>query len=554
MKFNSIQKTQCCFVFILFIFNLIQAYTLPLVDDEAYYWVWSKHLEWGYFDHPPMVALFIKGGYLLFPNALGVRLAAIISQVLLFLIWMHILRPKNEKENYLFLGLFGSVGIFQVLGFISTPDTPLLLFGSFFLWRWKVFIENQNLKNTMFLGLSMTLTLYSKYHGAILIILAFLPFIKILYKNKWFYGALLFSLVLYLPHLYWQYNHDWPSIRYHLYERNQKKITGFPWGEWLAGLLAIGNPLLLYFYGKSIFKKPDSTNTWAKSLQWISIGGILFFGLCAITRRIQPQWNLIIYITFIPLVYLFYKNRSHKWVTRLSFIYIGLLFLIRILLFFPFFVSYTPMDKLKQFVWDAHKVNIGIAVFERYQKAALYNFYTQEPSACLQVYTHRKSQYDLWNSEQNIQGQPITFFGLENISSDYILDEDNKKEFYKAINEFHSYPKINCEVSPVSFSKKKDSFQTMNTKWFNPYAEDLTLIKGGNLEAGVVFVDSSSLITVMYIPFSESIKIPKNTEVKKTFSVYISDLPAGVYKSYIAIKPFGISGKVISNKMITVVQ
>ena len=32
----------------------------PLVPDEAYYWVWSRHLAGGYFDHPPVVAYMIR--------------------------------------------------------------------------------------------------------------------------------------------------------------------------------------------------------------------------------------------------------------------------------------------------------------------------------------------------------------------------------------------------------------------------------------------------------------------------------------------------------------
>ena len=37
--------------------RLVLAGTLPLAPDEAYYWLWSQHLQTGYFDHPPMVAL-----------------------------------------------------------------------------------------------------------------------------------------------------------------------------------------------------------------------------------------------------------------------------------------------------------------------------------------------------------------------------------------------------------------------------------------------------------------------------------------------------------------
>jgi hypothetical protein len=33
--------------------NLIQAGSTELFDDEAYYWIYSRYPDWGYFDHPP---------------------------------------------------------------------------------------------------------------------------------------------------------------------------------------------------------------------------------------------------------------------------------------------------------------------------------------------------------------------------------------------------------------------------------------------------------------------------------------------------------------------
>jgi hypothetical protein len=36
------------------------------LDDEAYYWVYSKFLDWGYFDHPPSGGFADKDGILHF--------------------------------------------------------------------------------------------------------------------------------------------------------------------------------------------------------------------------------------------------------------------------------------------------------------------------------------------------------------------------------------------------------------------------------------------------------------------------------------------------------
>ena len=42
--------------------RLVSATWTPLTFDEAYYWMWSKHLAFGYYDHPPAVAYVIRAG------------------------------------------------------------------------------------------------------------------------------------------------------------------------------------------------------------------------------------------------------------------------------------------------------------------------------------------------------------------------------------------------------------------------------------------------------------------------------------------------------------
>ena len=89
MKLTSTYKIQALFISILFILNIFQSITLPLIDDEAYYWVWSKHLDFGYFDHPPMIALFIKIGYFLVQGSLGIRMLSILSSLSFYIIWLY---------------------------------------------------------------------------------------------------------------------------------------------------------------------------------------------------------------------------------------------------------------------------------------------------------------------------------------------------------------------------------------------------------------------------------------------------------------------------------
>jgi len=57
---------------------LMQSALTELKDDEAYYWVYSRYPAWGYYDHPPMIALMIRIGYFFFQNEFGVRIVAVL--------------------------------------------------------------------------------------------------------------------------------------------------------------------------------------------------------------------------------------------------------------------------------------------------------------------------------------------------------------------------------------------------------------------------------------------------------------------------------------------
>src|SRR3954452_16212887 len=60
--------------------RLVAAAFTPITFDEAYYWMWSKHLAGGYYDHPPMVAVVIRLGTMIAGDTeLGVRLASVLS-------------------------------------------------------------------------------------------------------------------------------------------------------------------------------------------------------------------------------------------------------------------------------------------------------------------------------------------------------------------------------------------------------------------------------------------------------------------------------------------
>ena len=49
------------------------AASIGLGNDEVYYVTYAQHLQWNYFDHPPMVAWLIKLGSIFGHSELAVR-------------------------------------------------------------------------------------------------------------------------------------------------------------------------------------------------------------------------------------------------------------------------------------------------------------------------------------------------------------------------------------------------------------------------------------------------------------------------------------------------
>src|SRR6478735_4081876 len=79
--------------------NLLQAIYTEVNSDEAYYFLYGKHLDWGYYDHPPMVALMAHISSWFFNGNLGLRFITVLLQIpTLILIWLQLDKKDiNDK-------------------------------------------------------------------------------------------------------------------------------------------------------------------------------------------------------------------------------------------------------------------------------------------------------------------------------------------------------------------------------------------------------------------------------------------------------------------------
>lgn len=189
----------------LCIINIVQSILTPIIHDEAYYWMFSKNLDFGYFDHPPMVALIIKLSSYLFSGILGVRFITIVLFALTTkFIWELI--PKKKKEHkyaeLIFIIIIISNPIFNIYGFITTPDVPLLCFSALFLLSLNNISKKGSFFDILIFGVSAALLIYSKYHGGIVILLTILFRLELLKKQGTYISGFI-ALLLISAHIYW---------------------------------------------------------------------------------------------------------------------------------------------------------------------------------------------------------------------------------------------------------------------------------------------------------------------------------------------------------------
>jgi len=300
-------------IFILFsmaylCLNFAQAFITPLASDEAYYWTYSKFIDWGYFDHPPMIALFILASSFI-SGELGVRLLIIVAQVLSLVLTYKYLIDNEKKQQYipLLFTIAFSLPILHIYGFVATPDTPLLFFSVIYLIAYKTFLEKHTHLNTLLLGISMAAMMYSKYHGILLIFFTLLSNLSLL-KRPAYYVAAFIGVIAFLPHLIWQYFNGFPSFKYHLVERAEayKPFYSF---EFLLNILVSYHPFLIVVLLISLFKiKPN--NLFIRALYFTIFGFLIFFLFSSIRGHVQPQWTIIIVIP--TLIILFNKLIDSK--------------------------------------------------------------------------------------------------------------------------------------------------------------------------------------------------------------------------------------------------
>jgi 4-amino-4-deoxy-L-arabinose transferase-like glycosyltransferase len=283
--------------------NLASAMLVEVMSDEAYYWLWGRHLAWGYYDHPPVVAAMTCISSMLFEGNLSVRFFSIISQTLtLVIIWLLVgEKQPSVRRVLLFFAIAASMIMFAAYGFVAAPDVGLLLFAALFLFFYQKYLVRSTWMAALGMGIAMAAMLYSKYHGFLVIAFVVLSNPKLLLQRRVWFAAVLAAL-LFMPHIAWQAAHGFPSLQYHTAGRSSAFRMAYLL-EYLPNQLVVFNPFVVGAIVLILVKYRRVKDAFVRSLHYLTTGIIIFFWVMCIRGHVEPHWTVVCSIPMIILLY-----------------------------------------------------------------------------------------------------------------------------------------------------------------------------------------------------------------------------------------------------------
>ena len=202
--------------------RLLLAATVPVLPQEAYYWSWSQHLDWSYFDHPPLAAYSIAlTTALLGSTSFGIKVAAVLWSLGWNVAWARIVLDMYADRRLAFwsLAALNLTIIYEAFGIGPTPDAPLIFAWAATIWAvWRV-SQSGNGRWWFVAGAFVGLSWLGKYSGVLLLPVILLYLLTSAQQRHWLrkpqpYLAVVLAALLFTPVLLWNAQHEWVSLAF----------------------------------------------------------------------------------------------------------------------------------------------------------------------------------------------------------------------------------------------------------------------------------------------------------------------------------------------------
>lgn len=234
---------------------------LTIHPDEADHWVWSQHLSWGYYEHPPMIAFIIRFFTTIFGDTwfaieLCSQSLSILTMIFLFLFSKELFGWGAALVSIIALE---SMPLFFIGSTILTIDNILIVFWVMVSYFFSKGISEGRGIFLLLSGVAFGLGLLSKYTMILLPASIFLYLIfssqhRDFLRRKEPYISFMIGLIIFSPVILWNAQHDWLSFSYQI----SKGLTGGKHGGqlpfFLVSQFVILGPTLFPFFIYSIYR------------------------------------------------------------------------------------------------------------------------------------------------------------------------------------------------------------------------------------------------------------------------------------------------------------
>ncbi len=298
---------------------------LPLSPDEAYYWVWSHHLQLSYFDHPPFVSWLFFLGQPLEGVASLVRLPGMVMSHLTLYIWILLLKDyfnPAQLKTFTFLGLL--MPFVGPAGLIITPDTPMVFFWSACLLSMHKLLISENWRMALALGVCFGLGFTSKYP-----IVLILPVLLVwLVREKgfsrkafiWIGIGTISAMITSLPVWFWNLTNNMESFGFQLnHGFGDHSLQPKYSVHYLSAQLGLIFPSILFFAWKARKHAP----LWMK---WAALFPMIFFGFSSLFSYAEANWPIASHPAFLAMAT--FTISSSPWKKITASIWAGALILV----------------------------------------------------------------------------------------------------------------------------------------------------------------------------------------------------------------------------------
>lgn len=268
--------------------------------DELYYLDCGEHLDWGYVDQAPLIAVIAKASRVMLGESLfALRFFPAVAGALLVLVTSVMVRELGGNRFAQILAALSVIiaPVYLFMHTILTMNAFEPLFWTLCAYLTILIIKNKSPKLWLLFGLVAGIGLMNKhsmlFFGFALVVGLLLTPYRRIFLSRWIWLGGLVAFLVFLPNIIWQIKHNFPTIELLRNVETSKNYLASPF-EFFVGQIVLMHPVTLpiwmaglYFYLAAGEGQPYRFLGWAYVVTLVTF--ILLHGKIYYLAPIYPM-------------------------------------------------------------------------------------------------------------------------------------------------------------------------------------------------------------------------------------------------------------------------